>query len=74
MSFVSLFYEKKKSVVTYATAKRRLNLNKYSTFTKVLWDCCRPNLIGIMLLHLPGSELIAGVPVSSFLHVNEDRT
>lgn len=58
----------------YATAKRRLNLNKYSMFTKVLWDCCRPNPIGIMLLHLPESELIAGVPVSGFLHVNEDRT
>lgn len=58
----------------HATAKRHMNLNKYSMFTKVLWDCCRPNLIGIMLLHLPESELIAGVPVSGFLHVNEDRT
>lgn len=27
-----------------------------------------------MLLHLPESELITGVPVPSFLHVNEDRT
>lgn len=67
----SLLYTR---IVTFATARWRLNVNKSTTPTKVLWVCCRPNLIWIMLLHLPESELIAGVPVPGFLHVNEDRT
>ena len=43
-------------------------------FTKEQWDYCRPNLIRVALLHLPEWELIIGVPVPGFLHVNADRT